>query len=149
MVQIGTFFNNADHITGSSDNLREKFNKDILDINTIISNFIYFHYMTSRTDTEFWQKFSYENAPEKIKEKINIWKDRLPNQLDNQDVWQAVSWFTVGSGLNLINKSIAATYIENLTEYKDSIELYNQFLFLQENMINLCIDHKKFLEYVK
>ena len=81
--------------------------------------------------------------------KINIWKDRLPNELDNQDVWQAVSWFAVGSGLNLINKSIAATYIENLTEYKDSIELYNQFLFLQENMINLCIDHKKFLEYVK
>ena len=149
MVQIGTFFNNADHIIGSSDDLREKFNKNILNLNTIISNFIYFHYMTLRKDTEFWQKFSYENAPEKIKEKINTWKDRLPNDLDNQDVWQSVSWLAVGSGLNLINKSIAATYIDNLAEYKDSIELYNQFLFLRDNMIELCIDHKEFLEYVK
>jgi tryptophan halogenase len=149
MVQIGTFFNTSDHITSSSDDLREKFNKYILYINTIISDFIYFHYMTLRKDTEFWQKFSYENAPEKIKEKINIWKDRLPNDLDNQDVWQSVSWLAVGSGLNLINKSIAATYIDNLAEYKDSIELYNQFLFLRDNMIELCIDHKEFLEYVK
>ena len=149
MIQIGTFFNTADHITGRSDDLREKFNKDILDINTIISDFIYFHYMTLRKDTEFWQKFSYENAPENIKEKINIWKDRLPNDLDNQHVWQSVSWLAVGSGLNLINKSIASTYIENLTEYKDSIRLYNEFIYLQENMVNLCIDHKELLEYLK
>lgn len=147
--QLVMFFRTKDCLTGSSDHLRKKFNKETLKINTNISDFIYFHYMTLRKDTEFWQKFSYDNAPEKIKEKIKIWNDRLPNQLDNEDVWSSTSWLAVGSGLNLINKSIASTYIDNLAEYKDSVELYNQHLYLQDNMLNLCIDHKYLLEYLK
>jgi tryptophan halogenase len=149
IIQLTEFSKIEDSITGSSEDLRKKFNKDIIDLNTSISNFIYFHYMTLRKDTEFWQKFSYEYAPEKIKEKINIWNNRLPNKTDDEDVWKVFSWFAVGSGLELINKSIASTYIENLTEYGNSIELYNQFIALQNNIIELCVDHKQFLEYLK
>jgi hypothetical protein len=108
--------------------------------------------MTLRKDTEFWQKFSYENAPENIKEKINVWKNRFPSKLDklsNQRLWPVKSWFTVGSGLDLIDKSIAGSYIENIEEYKDSINLYNKFVDFQNDKVSQCIDHNEFLESLK
>jgi len=149
IIQLVKFFKTKNCITGSSNNLRQRFNKNIVDVNTDISDFIYLHYMTSRNDTKFWQKFSYENAPEKIKEKIDVWSNRLPNKLDNQNVWQVYSWFTIGSGLNLINKSIASTYIDSLAEYKNSIELYNQFVSYQNDQVAQCVSHKELLEYFK
>jgi tryptophan halogenase len=151
-LQLTRFFEITDCISVSSDNLREEFNKNILGINTQISDFIYFHYMTLRKDTEFWKKFSYENAPEKIKEKINVWKNRLPSKLDRpeyEDLWPTRSWSTVGSGLELINKSLAGSYIENIEEYKDSINLYNKFIDFQNHKVSQCIDHNEFLESLK
>jgi len=149
IIQLVMFFKTTDCISGSSDDLRDKFNRDVLDINTNISDFIYFHYMALRKDTEFWQKFSYENAPEKVKERISRWKSRLPSRDDGQDMWVANSWFIVGSALDLIDKSIAGRYIDSLTEYKNSADIYHTFLAYQNNKVEQCIDHKEFLESLK
>jgi tryptophan halogenase len=79
---LSLFFSNPNSITNTSNEVREQFNKTVLDQNSEIANFVYFHYMSLRKDTDFWKKFSYENAPKSLKEKISLWKYKLPTTID-------------------------------------------------------------------
>ncbi len=129
--------------------IRNEFNKGVEKMNNEIAEFIYFHYMGERKDTEFWKKFSYENAPEKLKEKIPLWQERLPNTYDTGTYFLYHSWLLIGIGLNIVNKDLAATYIEKSQKYKESLGSYNYFTHMQNHKLSECINHRKFLDNLK
>jgi tryptophan halogenase len=149
IVALNKIFGNPEWITNNVPEIRQEFNTTIYKMNSEIVNFIYFHYMSLRKDTEFWQKFSYENAPKSLREKIDIWQNRLPNRNDSGGYWPFPSWFVVGSGIDIINKSIAKDYIENSEDYKKSIEMYDYYLNYQKYKSSECVDHRQFLEGLK
>jgi tryptophan halogenase len=136
-------------ILNNTKQIRQDFNKTIIDINKEIVNLIYLHYMGPRKDTPFWEKFSYENAPEQLKEKIDIWRDRLPNKYDSGNLYNYASWAIVGSGQEMINKDIVNGYVESLEEYKFGLNRYDYFVNHQDSMSIVCHDHKEFLESLK
>ena len=129
--------------------IRNEFNKSVEKMNNEIAEFIYFHYMGERKDTEFWKKFSYENAPGLLKEKIPLWQERLPNTYDTGTYFQYHSWTLIGVGLNIVNKDLAARYIEKSQKYKESLGSYNYFTHLQNHKLSECINHREFLDNLK
>lgn len=139
-------FSNPEWLFGNTDNLRKEFNKDVVKMNNDIAEFVYFHYMGDRKDTEFWSKFSYNNAPDSLKNKIDLWQERFPNKHDSGTYWSFDSWLVVGLGINKINKSLAEKYINYSQKYKDACDNYDYFTSVQDYKKFECIGHRKFLE---
>jgi tryptophan halogenase len=148
VIQIKRIFENPANIFINSDLLRKEFNEYIMSMNDEISCFVYFHYMSLRKDTDFWKKFSYENAPDKLKERIDLWNYRLPTSYDSQ-FFMPHSWLSVGSPQGLVNNSVAKEYIESSQEYKKGIDSYNYLINYQKYRALECIDHREFLESLK
>lgn len=149
MVALGKLLANPEWITNNVQVIRDEFNLAIYKMNSEIVNFIYFHYMSTRRDTEFWNKFSYDRAPKTLRDKIDLWKHRLPNRNDSGSYWPFASWFVVGSGIEIINKSIAQQYIDSLDDYKKGVAMYNYYLDYQKYISFDCVKHKDFLESIK
>jgi len=149
MAGLIHIFRNTNWILSNSVPVRDEFNKKIVSMNNEIVDFLYFHYLSMRKDTEFWKKFSYENAPEKVKEKINLWQYRMPDNQDNGNHWTYDNWLIVGSAQEQINKTFATEYLENSEEYKVGLDVYENFIKYQEYQLSKCMDHKKFLEALK
>jgi tryptophan halogenase len=149
MVGLIHIFGNTNWITNNSVSVRDEFNKKIVSMNNDIVEFLYFHYLSMRKDTEFWQKFSYENAPEKLKEKINLWQHRMPDNQDTGDYWDVNSWILIGSAQETINKTFGTTYVQNSEEYEAGLNGYENFVNYQKDQSYRCMDHNKFLEYLK
>jgi tryptophan halogenase len=149
MVQLTEIFANPDFLINNSPEIRQEFNKIIVGMNDDILNFIYFHYMSLRKDTEFWKKFSYENAPEELKQKLKIWGKRMPGSRDNGNYWHSKSWFLVGSAQENINKTLAKEYIDISDEYKKAVDSYDYYKKYREYKVSECTDHRQFLEGLK
>lgn len=146
---LNKIFSGPEWVTTNVLAIRNEFNKMISKTNNEIVNFIYFHYMSLRKDTEFWNQFSYENAPQELKEKLDLWQHRLPNKDDSQKLWPFSSWFLIGSGTEYINKTITNNYIDNMKKYNIGLEKYNYFLNYQNYKSSECVDHKEFLKSLK
>jgi tryptophan halogenase len=146
IVGLTRLFNNPLWIFENSQLIRDEYNDHILNMNNSIRDFIYFHYITLRKDTKFWQKFSYENAPKTLQEKINKWQYRMPNVFDSDSFWASNSWTFVGSAHNTINKNLAKTYLENSSDYNKGLEMHEYYKNYQNYKIAECSDHRVFLE---
>lgn len=149
IVALNKLLANPEWITNNVRPIRDEFNLAIYKMNIEIVNFIYFHYMSTRKDTGFWNKFSYDNAPQSLKDKIDLWENRLPNRNDSGSYWPFASWFVVGSGIEIINKYIAEEYIDSLDDYKKGMAMYNYYLDYQKYISFDCVKHKDFLESIK
>jgi tryptophan halogenase len=149
IVELTQIFGSPDWILNNSVETRNAFNKSIMFMNNDIVDFIYFHYMSLRKDTEFWKKFSYDAAPPSLKEKLDLWKNRLPNFQDGGDHWSQGSWFLVGAAQETINKSLAKGYVEASDDYKKGVDMYDYFVNYQNYKVSECIDHREFLEGLK
>lgn len=139
---VGSIFNNNQYI-------RDDFNKYVREINKEIVDFIYYHYMSKRKDTEFWNKFTYKNAPGSLKNKLDLWKDRLPDNYDNTLAWLGSSWLIIGINIGILNKELCDFYIDNSLHYQNGINDYKKIVDLQNSTLEQCIKHNKFLEYLK
>jgi tryptophan halogenase len=131
---------------GDVDELRKEFNKTTTRMNNEISEFIYLHYMSERKDTEFWNKFLYDKAPETLKDKINLWQQRFPNKRDGGSFWGFDSWLIVALGINIVNKNIAQKYIQHSDKYKNGFDRYDSFINVQNFNQNKCKNHTEFLK---
>ena len=149
MVQLTEIFGAPNLFLSNTQQIRDEFNKKIVRMNDDILNFIYFHYMSLRKDTPFWEKFSYENAPEDIKRNLKIWENRMPGKLDHGEYWYSKSWFVVGSALDKINKELAKEYVESYDDYRKAVDLYDYYKACREHKAFECADHKEFLEGLK
>ena len=149
MVQLTEIFANPDFLINNSAEIREEFNKLVVGMNDDILSFIYLHYMSLRKDTEFWKKFSHQNAPEELKQKLNVWQKRIPGSRDNGNYWHSKSWFLVASAQEQMNKKLAKEYIDMSDEYKKAVDSYDYYSKYREYKVSECIDHRQFLEGLK
>lgn len=149
LILLNRLLENPEWLFENNKNVKDEFNKGMLEVVDHVARFIYFHYLGERKDTEFWNKFSYENAPEKLKEKLNLWQERFPNIDDTTNSRPYLSWLLVGLGVNAINKNLADKYIEGSERYRNSLSTYDYFVDLQNQKVAECIKHTEFLENLK
>jgi tryptophan halogenase len=77
---------------------KDKLNHDMKEMNEDVLSFLYYHYMTKRTDSKFWLDFQKDNVmPEKL-------KMRLENKLitSNFNMFNRDSWQAIEEGINYV-----------------------------------------------
>ena len=135
--------------------IAENSNKFLAEVNDNILNFVYFHYMGGREDTEFWKKFSYENAPDGLKKYLEILDFRLLQPRDmgitGEMTWDVFSWYQVAFGIGYpkLNDYIYDSYFYN--NFRNTFKSnYLTYKSMQEQVIlSECSSHADFLENMK
>ena len=145
---LDRLFKSSEWLVTKSKEYRTEYNDFVKTINDKTASFVYFHYMTGRSDTEFWKKFTEENAPEDLKQYINVLKYRLPNKNDDT-FWDHVSWIVFSFINKKLNKNLIKSSIKFSSLYNQNSSNYQKFLKMQSNHIEISTDHKKFLESFK
>ena len=127
-------------ITMRDKNSIENYNLTIEEMNSRIAKFIYFHYISNRTDSKFWQEFFLKNKmPSDISKLLKLSKNKILEDSDLESLvysknkyhkfltgFTEYSWLIVADGLKL-------------TSYKSGID--HQF------HINDFLDHSEYLKY--
>ena len=94
----------------------QDYNKSVTDIMENIRDFIALHYVTNKTNTDFWKDVSKIKLPDSLKSKLDRWRHRLPisedfNSVSNYVLFTAPNFIMVMEGLDLFDrKSIAKEY---------------------------------------
>jgi tryptophan halogenase len=131
-------------ITKQDEILVNEYNSLISAVNTDILEFLYFHYYTTRNDTDFWRDYEATTVmPEKLKKKIKLWESRAPKSIDRTidsyytNLWGLEGWILVGLGNGRIDPSV----------YKEDSDLYELDDKLSQMKNNLRNNLKKIFEY--
>ena len=124
----------------------DDFNSYFKSINDQVVDFIYFHYMSKRSDTDFWKKFKYDNAPENLKSLLNTWEYRLPRFDDFfGKIWILFNWISVAAGIKKINKEkVLEAQKKSIGQHYGFLQ-YEESVRRQNDMANACINHKEFI----
>ena len=130
----------------------DNFNKDFCALNESILSFVYFHYMSKRDDTDFWKHYTKENAPDCVKNIINISEYELinPSHLEHQS-WPIESWYQVAIGIRQLNlvKNSKQNIFYNFTSSASKSNFVTLKKTQDEVVSRWCVDHKKFISYMK
>jgi len=152
IATLGRIFSTPDAMYRIDQRFVDEFNEDFCKFNESVLSFIYFHYMSGRDDTEFWKKFTKENAPEILKKVYNISEYRLIQTNDfNGFLWPIESWFHVGMGTNQLNlnrfSKLAMFYNYTANFSKTNLVMYKKTI--DELVTKYCSTHKDFLDRLK
>jgi len=130
------------------------YNKSFDNLVENIRDFIILHYISDRRDTKFWKDIAEQKIPESLKDKLNIWKYRLPIHEDFYDygdytLFQDSNFILVMDGMNLFDtKSIKKEFLnmpENVIKNADFI-IKNEF---EIDRSIKTIGHKDFINFIK
>ena len=103
---------------------RENINKKCFNDSEAIKDFIYLHYMTNKTNNDFWKNFTLNNKmPDSLKETykkiINVEEIKIYDLM-----WQEYSYYIVAKGNGIMNEN-------NLSDFAKKYEKFNKEI--QEN----------------
>jgi tryptophan halogenase len=141
---------NVEVLSSRDKRVADDFNQKFCDINDQVVDFIYFHYMSGRTDTEFWEKFTYNNAPKNVKKMLDTWEFRLPQYIDYAGkIWSMHSWLEVALGVKKVNVELFDYTGHNSPPQQWAANGYDTLKTFQNKMTEATVDHKEFLESLK
>jgi tryptophan halogenase len=141
------FFSVGNSIETKNKKQKENFNKMFKKRTEEIVDFIYLHYTTNKTNTDFWKNFNKNNKmPDFISYILQIIKERpLSQEFDfyGKDTLAVDSYFYLLVGHDFLNKNI-------MKKYKNLINNNKEFVFYekireQNELVSQCIDHTAFL----
>jgi tryptophan halogenase len=133
-----------------NENYINDINKKWRKFNNEVMNFIYFHYITKRSDTDFWKKFQdIENAPGLVKEILNKWQYSLPRydhfEINSPFIYD--NWVKVGYGLGLLNSQLIKDAVISNKFDKDYSEKFLKFRQDRDNVAkNMLANHSVFIK---
>lgn len=141
-------FSNVESLSILDKRNADHFNKKFRDMSDNVVDFIYFHYMSNRSDTEFWKKFSINNAPLKIKKMLESWDHRLPefNDFNQASTWSMNNWLAVAAGINQLNSKLIKKSFDLSFPHKEAARSYEHLKSRQDLEAKRCIDHNLFLK---
>jgi hypothetical protein len=129
-----------------NESILKTYNKEILNLNDQVSKFIYAHYTTTRSDTDFWtdKKFKHNQTV------LDLNSEVIGSTNKNLfDIFGPLNWLIVIQGNNQLSTDHYKNYIylQDLQEqwYKE----YNKYSNNISQAIDELISHKIYLEYIK
>ena len=141
----------------------EEFNYEMKRINDHILNFIYFHYLSTRSDTEFWTKFKERNAlPDFVTKFADMSKKTFikprdfdyldlitqPSKMQSKNPFSIFSWHMVGAGIKFFKANIAERELDSYKKF-DPTTAEPALKELLETVSDTAMDHNEYIEYLK
>lgn len=139
----GLIFNNQQAI--------DKYNEVVSNINDHVMEFLSFHYVTKRKDSNFWKMLANEDfLPQNVKNNIELWKYQIPTSLDSKSYWDqflADNYLMVGHGLGVFDNNQWRSVLKQLNVVSNKeywIEISNNLKAASSKMI----DHSSFIKNI-
>lgn len=134
----------------------DDYNNLYADMNREIFEFVYLHYLTDRTDTQFWKKFhNRQKDPNQLianLERLNS-LSLFGSSIKYGNYFLVFSWLQIGLGNGLLKsnniKHIAKLLLENNINLNNwTRDRKGKLLQDIDSLIPNSIDHRAFLEYL-
>ena len=134
----------------------EEFNKNTFRFNSEIVSFIYYHYVTNKTNTKYWSEFRESNVPPAgYLEFENKYKNTFrvnPELIDSFHRFSKSSFISVGVGIDFFNRQAVEEQYNALlcTHRWENFEEDLQFKLKELNaLVEQTIDHYYLIESIK
>jgi flavin-dependent dehydrogenase len=136
------------------DLFQQQYNYEITQLWDSIRDFIVFHYITPRKDTDFWIESSKRDRfSPRLNRLLEMWKYRMPRVLDyvndkgnNFYTIGNTLWYQVGIGMKLFNAKVAKQELKDYSLYDLTKEQYKNICQQVNKILPECI---KTNEYYK
>lgn len=146
LFALQTFFSQRHKVFSDDEVFKKNYNRQIEEDQIDIASFIYLHYMTNKTNNDFWKNFTKNyKMPDRLIPTIERLERGILNMRDNNGVFDIVSVSNVARGNGLLKR-------DNIDAiYKDSLEdlgLRNVLPQINEQMkelASLLVPHRDFL----
>jgi tryptophan halogenase len=132
----------------------ENYNKDVNDIMTNIRDFVILHYITNKTNTQFWKDVSQIELPDSLKENLEKWRTNLPiaddfNSQTAYVLFRDAHYLQVLAGLDLFDREkIKQEYDMMHHDIKNIAENFIRETRTLEKM-NPTVGHKEFISSIR
>jgi tryptophan halogenase len=145
ILYMKKIFSNPESIFEIDSKHQQNFNNYTKNINEEVLSFIYFHYMSSRKNNDFWKKFTKEKSPNLLKKYLNMMEEGTFNKEESGNIWDLYSWLIVGEGIRYPN------VLKNTKEHgpitEEHEQIYAMYSILKNDLVdNHCKDHYAFLK---
>ena len=128
--------------------LSKKYNNCLSQVIDNIVDFVQLHYITKRTDTEFWRQDI--QLTDFNKEALTIFRKQLPHQLlfgyDNPYfLYNSSNFAQVLTGLEITDRSVVEKYVK--TYYNDEYQMHSALVkqSIENDSITPTVSHRDFL----
>jgi tryptophan halogenase len=150
IMSLQYVFSNVEVLSSRDPRHAQHFNSRFSDVNDQIVDFVYFHYMSGRDDTDFWKKFNNTaNAPKTVERMLSTWDYRLPQYDDySGKLFTLTSWLSVGRGTGQLNKDLFTSAFSKSPTLQTASLGYNSLKSRQDFAALHAIDHRHFIEQV-
>jgi tryptophan halogenase len=156
IMMLQSLMKNIGSIVNRDQLLISKINKRFSTLNDNTLGFVYFHYITTRKDTEFWSRFTIDNEiPTSILDLLEQSKNVVPSYDDFNEVgadWGLKSFYACGNGQQFFNPVFARKIFDTLNTGQRKVDyqiIKNQYFKNLNLNLSTLIDHYSFLEYLK
>lgn len=156
LMMLNTWLENPSSITHNDQRAKDKINRRHQSMNDNTLGFVYFHYITKRTDTEFWSNFTKDNKiPESLHSLMDESQYTIPSHNMFKDIgldWAAKSFLACGNGQKFFNPEHAKKLFDSFYQgrRKEEYDLVKYRYFQNINLnLPVLLDHYHFLEYLK
>jgi len=122
-------------------------NKKFVDRSRQVLDFIYYHYMSGRKDTPFWEHYNEENAPDSLKELIEKWKYSIPEYTDfTNRLFVLNSWMMIARGKNQIDIELAKS-VADVGMFESKIGFtYDTLVQRKKEVVDRFVSHGELLK---
>lgn len=134
-----------------NEQIVDDYNKFYSDMNQEIFEFVYMHYLTKRTDTDFWKKFHRKDHPENLIKNLNRLNSYSAfNGTVFGKYFLVFSWIHIAYNMKLLDTKLYNDLYTKLTINSTEVNTRKQELINNiYKAMPLAIDHREFLEYLK
>ena len=122
-------------------------------MNHNVMEFLYFHYMTQRSDSDFWTRFTQDNQmPHQLRDRLELMSSLdFTDELANSPAFGKQGYLAVGAGTGFFNRQQAEMRFQSMM-HGEGQRLYQRALqdYLRNIDLNshTALDHRWFLNYV-
>jgi tryptophan halogenase len=143
---LNKFFSRKDRIFSKNEGYKKYFNKDIANRHHEIASFIYLHYLTDKTNNDFWKNFALDyKMPQDLETVMGQLQDGVLSSSGTSSLFHANSIFKVAFGNNIISKkNLEEVFQKNIdgTKIEQAIAIeYDK----RKAIVDKAIDHSSFL----
>jgi len=149
VMQLELFRHYLDEIDNQFEESLNKFNEIVTANMDEVLNFVYLHYITKRSDSEFWKNFNsnYKTPPkiERLMNKIKNNKLRIHDIIDSN----VTAFFTMDSYLQVCEGLQMIDIYSDFSDYDRLIPPHNEYKLILNRAVNNSQLHNAFLEEIK
>lgn len=146
----------ADYLVNYNSTVINRYNSEFKSMILNIRDFIVLHFICPRRDTAFWKKVANTEIPDSLKENLNIWKYKLPIDIDFNNtskyaLFKSLHFLMILHGLQLFDlDSIKKEFDALPTDTQQDADRVIDELFTN-NSVNLpnLLGHKEMITYIR